>query len=121
MNLIVVVFFLFVFCLFFDCLFVFVLRHIQHFVLNLYHDIFPKSTSYFCVVCFCLLQLEGLHTFDQHSHTRRSLTPLAVLFSTVCVCVCVCVWGGGVKGYRGKFKRCGLGSGFLKCSGFNVF
>ena len=35
-------------------------------------------------------------------------------------CSALCVLGE-VKGYRGKFKRCGLGSGSLKCSGCNVF
>ena len=66
------------------------------YVLNLCHDIFPKSTSYFLLL-FVFVYYNKIHPFDQHSHTRKCLTPLAILF-TVCR-------GGGVKGCS---KRCGL-------------
>ena len=53
-------------------------------------------------VLFVFVYYNYTHTFDQHSHTRRNLTPLTILFSTVCI------GGKGGEGCRGKFKRCGL-------------
>ena len=58
-------------------------------------------------VLFVFVYYNNTHiSFDQHSHTRRSLTPWQF-----CSALCVCGGGGGLKGCRGKFKRCGLDFG----------
>ena len=110
-NLIVVCCFLFV-CFLIVCLFVFVFKAYTTFCIKSL-PFFQNPQVILCCLFLFITIIGPTHLWPTFPHQEK-FDPLGN-FGQHCVC-----WGG-VKGYRGKFKRCGLGSGSLKCSGFNVF